>query len=210
MSKGQSKSSRRWLQEHFSDPYVKKAQREGYRSRAIYKLVELQQRDHLFHPNSVVIDLGAAPGSWSQWLAQLIGPGGRIIALDILPFEPIPGVEMIKGDFTDLVVFEKLLQCLGPTKADWVISDMAPDMSGLDSVDQPRSMELAELTFDFAKHVLKPEGGILVKVFQGEGFDDFLRQLREYFLKVVIRKPKASRDRSREVYLLARGMKNTI
>jgi len=207
MPVGQSKSSRRWLREHFSDPYVKQAQRDGYRSRAVYKLLELQERDRLFQNNSVVVDLGAAPGGWSQLLISLIGSKGRIIALDILPMEPIGGVEIIQGDFTEQAVLDKLADYLGQTKVDWVLSDMAPDMSGLDSVDQPRSMELAELAFDFSKQVLHDDGGILIKVFQGSGFDEFLRELRNYFIKVIIRKPKASRDRSREVYLLAKGLK---
>ncbi len=200
-----SKSSRRWLREHFSDPYVKQAQQEGFRSRAVYKLLELQERDKLFKPGMTVIDLGAAPGGWSQIVANLVGKKGRVIALDILPMDPLPGVEFILGDFSEEAVLSELLKRLGDTKADWVISDMAPNMSGIDSVDQPRSMELAELAFDFAQQVLQPEGGFLVKTFQGEGFDLFLVALRRYFKKVTIRKPKASRDRSREVYLLARN-----
>lgn len=200
-----SKSSRRWLREHFSDPYVKRGQQEGYRSRAAYKLLELQERDKLFKPGMTIIDLGAAPGSWSQIVASFVGKSGRVIALDILPMEPLPNVEFIQGDFTEQAVFEDLLQRLGDAKADWVISDMAPNLSGIDSVDQPRSMELAELAFDLASQVLNKQGGLLVKVFQGEGFDAFLIALRRVFEKVVIRKPKASRDRSREVYLLARN-----
>ncbi|MDX1901654.1 MAG: 23S rRNA (uridine(2552)-2'-O)-methyltransferase RlmE [Gammaproteobacteria bacterium] len=204
---GKSKSSRRWLREHFSDPYVKQAQRDGYRSRAVYKLLELHERDRLFQPGSTVIDLGAAPGGWSQVLKRLVGVKGRVIALDLLPIEPIAGVEIIQGDFTEESVLNDLLHRLGTIKANWVLSDMAPDMSGLDVIDQPRAMELAELTLDFAKQVLHPEGGVLIKTFQGEGFDDFLKELRATFHKVVIRKPKASRDRSREMYLLARKLK---
>lgn len=199
-----SKSSRRWLREHFSDPYVKQAQREGFRSRAVYKLLELQERDQLFKPGMTIIDLGAAPGGWSQLVAKLIGKTGRIIALDILPMEPIHQVEFIQGDFTDEVVVTQLLERLGPTRADWVISDLAPNLSGVDSVDQPRSVALAELVFDLAQRVLAKDGGLLVKVFQGAGFDAFLVELRRYFKKITVRKPKASRNRSREVYLLAK------
>ncbi len=198
------KSSRRWLREHFSDPYVKQAQQEGYRSRAVYKLQELQERDKLFKPGMTVIDLGAAPGSWSQWIVPLLGKKGRVIALDILPMDAIPGVEFIEGDFTEEAILVELMQCIGDAKADWVISDMAPNMSGIDSVDQPRSIELAELALDLAKQVLNEQGGLLIKVFQGAGFEEFLLELRKHFKKVIIRKPKASRDRSNEVYLLAR------
>jgi 23S rRNA (uridine2552-2'-O)-methyltransferase len=200
-----SKSSRRWLREHFSDPYVKQAQQEGFRSRAVYKLLELQERDKLFKQGMTVIDLGAAPGGWSQIVANLVGKNGRVIALDILPMDPLPGVEFIHGDFSEEVILSELLNRLGDVKADWVLSDMSPNLSGIDSVDQPRSVELAELAFDLAQHVLQPRGGLLVKVFQGEGFDAYLVALRHYFKKVTIRKPKASRDRSREVYLLARN-----
>lgn len=199
-----SKSSRRWLREHFSDQYVKKAQQEGFRSRAVYKLLELQDHDKLFKPGMTIIDLGAAPGGWSQVLVDMVGQKGRVIALDILPMDPIPDVEFIQGDFTEDAILDQLLQALGPAKADWVVSDMAPNMSGIDSVDQPRSMQLAELAFDLAQQVLNDRGGFLVKTFQGEGFDEFLKNLRAYFKKVIIRKPKASRDRSREVYLLAK------
>lgn len=202
----QSKSSRRWLREHFSDPYVKQAQQEGYRSRAVYKLLELQERDKLFKPGMTIIDLGAAPGSWSQVAIKLVGKAGRVIALDILPMEPIPHVECIQGDFSDESVLQALLQQLGEQKSDWVISDMAPNMTGIDSVDQVRSLLLAELAFELAQQVLNAKGGFLVKVFQGEGFEAFLKILRAYFQKVVIRKPKASRDRSNEVYIV--GMKS--
>ncbi|EKD73275.1 MAG: hypothetical protein ACD_45C00380G0007 [uncultured bacterium] len=199
-----SKSSRRWLREHFSDPYVKQAKQMGFRSRAIYKLLEIQERDKLFKPGMTVIDLGAAPGGWSQLVANLVGKQGQVFAIDILPMAPLPGVKFILGDFTQAEVVEELLKRLGEAKADWVISDMAPNMSGVDSVDQSRSLALAELAFDLAQHVLHKQGGLLVKVFQGEGFDAFLRMLRHYFKKVIIRKPKASKNRSREVYLLAR------
>ena len=197
-------SSRRWLREHFNDPYVKQAQQDGYRSRAVYKLLELQERDKLFKPGMIVVDLGAAPGGWSQLVSKLIGAKGKIIALDILPMDHIVGVEFIKGDFTEDALIAELLQHLEGAKVDWVISDMAPNMSGVDSVDQPRSIALGELALDFALQILHEQGGFLIKVFQGEGFDAFLKQIRSHFKKVVIRKPKASRGRSNEVYILAR------
>lgn len=202
-----SDSSRRWLKEHFTDPYVKRAQQEGYRSRAVYKLLELQERYHLFKPGMTVIDLGAAPGGWSQLVIKYVQAKGRIIALDLLPMDPIPGVQFIQGDFSDDAVLQSLLQELSSAKPDWVISDIAPNMSGNESVDIPRSMYLAELALDFALKTLKPEGGFLIKVFQGEGFDALLAEIKRNFTKVVIRKPKASRDRSREVYILAKGLK---
>jgi 23S rRNA (uridine2552-2'-O)-methyltransferase len=200
-----SKSSRRWLQEHFSDPYVKKAQREGLRSRAAYKLQQLQERDKLFKPGMTVIDLGAAPGGWSELIVKYIGAKGKIIALDILPMDPIRGVEFIQGDFTEDAQLEKLLKQLGNVKVDWVLSDMAPNLSGVDSVDQPRSMALAEIALDFALSVLNERGGFLTKVFQGDGFDTFLKEVRRHFKRVMIRKPDASRGRSREVYILAKN-----
>lgn len=203
--KSKSKSSRRWLKEHFSDTYVKQAQQAGYRSRAVYKLLELQDRDKLFKPGMTVIDLGAAPGGWAQVLVKLVGAKGRVIALDILPMDPIAGVEFIQGDFQEEAVVAELMQYFTEKKADWVVSDMAPNMSGVDSVDQPRSIALAELALDLALHVLSNNGGFLVKVFQGEGFEAFLAEIKRHFKKVVIRKPKASRDRSREVYVLARN-----
>ncbi|MBV8802724.1 MAG: 23S rRNA (uridine(2552)-2'-O)-methyltransferase RlmE [Gammaproteobacteria bacterium] len=200
-----SKSSRRWLQEHFSDPYVKKAQREGLRSRAAYKLQQLQERDKLFKPGMTVVDLGAAPGGWSELVVKYTGAKGKVIALDILPMEPIRGVEFIQGDFTEDVQLENLLEQLGSNKVDWVLSDMAPNLSGVDSVDQPRSIALAEIALDFALRVLNEHGGFLTKVFQGDGFDVFLKEVRCHFKKVMIRKPDASRGRSREVYILARN-----
>jgi 23S rRNA (uridine2552-2'-O)-methyltransferase len=200
-----SKSSRRWLREHFSDPYVKQAHQEGLRSRAVFKLDEIQERDKLFKPGMVVIDLGAAPGGWSELVAKLVGKKGRVIALDILPMKPIEGVEFIQGDFNEDTMLQELLKRIENTKMDWVISDIAPNMSGIDSVDQPRSIAFAELALDFALRVINEKGGLLVKVFQGEGFDAFLIEIRKYFKKVVIRKPKASRGRSREVYILARN-----
>jgi 23S rRNA (uridine2552-2'-O)-methyltransferase len=200
-------SSRRWLKEHFNDPYVKQAQQEGYRSRAVYKLKEIHERDRLFKPGMTIVDLGAAPGGWSQILAKLLKPKGRIIALDILPMEEIEGVEFILGDFSEDAVADDLLSRLSGGKVDFVLSDIAPNMSGNDSIDMPRSMYLAELAMDFALKVLKPDGGFLIKLFQGEGFDAFLMEIKKKFSKTVIRKPKASRKRSREVYLLARGLR---
>lgn len=197
-------SSRRWLKEHFSDTYVKQAQQAGYRSRAVFKLQELQERDKLFRPGMTIVDLGASPGGWSQLLIDYVGSKGKVYALDILPMDPIPGVEFIQGDFSDEKSAQALLERVGKT-VDWVVSDIAPNLSGIDSVDQPRSIYLAELALDFAKQVLHAQGGFLVKVFQGEGFDTFLKEVRQTFKKVVIRKPKASRGRSREVYLLGRN-----
>lgn len=202
-----SKSSRRWLKEHFSDTYVKEAQKAGYRSRAVFKLIELQERDRLFKPGMIVLDLGAAPGGWSQLLANWVGQKGKVIALDILPMEPLPGVEFLQGDFSEESVFNALLEKLGDEKADWVVSDMAPNLSGIESVDQPRSIELAELALDLAVNTLKKEGGFLTKVFQGAGFDAFLKAVRAQFKTVTIRKPKASRGRSKEVYLLCKELK---
>jgi 23S rRNA (uridine2552-2'-O)-methyltransferase len=201
-----SSSSRRWLQEHFNDTYVKQAQQSGYRSRAVYKLLELQERDRLFKPGMTVIDLGAAPGGWAQVLAKLVGSNGKVLALDILAMEPLPGVEFIQGDFSEETVLNDLLQRLENVTVDWVISDMAHNLSGIESVDQPRSIELAELALNFAIRVLTAHGGFLVKAFQGEGFDSFLVTIRQNFKKVFIRKPKASRDRSREVYILAKDL----
>ena len=201
------KSSRRWLQEHFSDPYVKMAQQAGLRSRAVYKLQELQERDKLFKPGMTVIDLGAAPGSWSELVIKLVGKKGRVVALDLLPMAPIQGVEFIQGDFSEAQVLQEVLDVINGAKIDWVISDMAPNFSGIDSVDLPRIIVLAELALDFALRVLQSQsqGGLLMKVFQGEGFDAFLVEVRRYFKKVVVRKPKASRSRSNEVYILARN-----
>jgi 23S rRNA (uridine2552-2'-O)-methyltransferase len=201
------KSSRKWLQEHFSDPYVIKAQKEGYRSRAVYKLLELQTRDKMFRPGMIVVDLGAAPGGWCQVVKNLIGKHGKLIAVDILPMEPIAGVEFIHGDFSEDVFYQNLVTSLEGKTVDWIISDIAPNLSGIDSVDQPKSMGLCELALDFALNILGNEGGFLVKAFQGEGFDAFLLSVRQGFKNVYIRKPKASRDRSNEVYILARNKK---
>ncbi|MEZ5556436.1 23S rRNA (uridine(2552)-2'-O)-methyltransferase RlmE [Haliea sp.] len=196
-------SSKAWLKEHRDDPYVQQAQREGYRSRACYKLLEIQERDRLIKPGMTVLDLGSAPGGWSQVAAQLVGHKGRVLASDILPMDSLAGVDFIEGDFTLDSVFEQILGALGDAPADVVISDMAPNMSGVNAVDQPRSMYLVELALDMAQQVLAPGGSFVAKVFQGEGFDELYRDIRGAFGKVVTRKPKASRPRSREVYLVA-------
>lgn len=200
-------SSRQWLREHFTDPYVKQAQKEGYRSRAVYKLLELHERDRLFKPGMTVVDLGAAPGGWCQLVAKLVKPNGRIVAMDLLDIDPIEGVEFIQGDFSSDAILEQLMTMLGGAKVHMVLSDMAPNMSGNESVDIPRSMYLCELALDFAVKVLRPEGGFLIKVFQGEGFDALFADMKRTFKTVVTRKPKASRGRSREVYILARGLR---
>lgn len=200
-----SKSSHRWLHEHFTDPYVKQAQQQGYRSRAAYKLLEIQERDKLCRPGMVVVDLGAAPGGWAQLVAKWVGSKGKIVAVDILPMEPLAGVSFIQGDFQETVTLEQVIQALEGTKVDVILSDMSPNISGMKAVDQPRSIYLAELALDLAKQLLKPDGALLLKVFQGAGFEDFYRELRSCFKQVVVRKPKASRQRSREVYLLGKG-----
>lgn len=200
-----SKSSSRWLGEHFADEFVKKAQQEGWRSRAVYKLAEIDAKDRLLKPGMTVVDLGAAPGGWSQFAVQQVGRKGRVIALDILDMEPIEGVEFLQGDFTEDEPLQRLLATLGDVQPALVMSDMAPNISGMDAIDQPKSMYLVELTLDLAEQVLAPGGSLLVKIFQGEGFDEYLKRLRVLFDKVSSRKPKASRARSREVYLLARG-----
>ncbi len=197
-----SSSSKQWLKEHFDDAYVKRSQEEGYRSRASYKLKEIQDKDSLLRPGMTVVDLGAAPGGWTQVAAELVGDDGRVIASDILTMDSLPGVEFIQGDFTENEVLEQILSAIGEDRADLVISDMAPNMSGMRAIDQPRVMYLAELALDLARTVLKPEAYFLVKVFQGAGFDEFHRQLQASFKAVKSRKPKASRSRSREIYLL--------
>ena len=200
-----SKSSARWLREHFTDEYVKRAQQEGYRSRAVYKLLEIHEKDRLLRPGLTVVDLGAAPGGWSQLAARLLGGQGQVIALDILPIEPLPGVQCIEGDFREAAVLEQLLATLDGRTVDVVLSDMAPNTSGVKAVDQPAVMYLAELALDFAQQRLRPGGDFLVKVFQGEGFDRYLKALRTAFATVAPRKPRASRARSAEQYLLARN-----
>ncbi len=200
-----SKSSGRWLKEHFDDEYVKRAQQMGYRSRASFKLLEINEKDRLLKKGMVVVDLGAAPGGWSQIAADIVGDKGQVVALDILPMDPLPGVTVLEGDFHEEAVLNHLLEAIGGRPVDLVMSDMAPNISGMKSVDQPRAMYLAELTLDLARTVLKPGGDMLVKVFQGESFDEFVRACRASFRKVIIRKPAASRPRSREVYVLARN-----
>jgi len=202
-----SKSSAGWLKEHFDDPYVKRSWQDGYRSRASYKLLELDEKDQLFKPGMTVIDLGAAPGGWSQVAAERVEPNGLVIASDILEMDALAGVEFIQGDFTEEAVLEAILAQLGERPVDLIISDMAPNMSGMAAIDQPKAMYLVELALDLARQTLKPGGRLLTKVFQGEGFDDYLKALRDSFTRVMTRKPGASRNRSREVYLLADGFK---
>jgi 23S rRNA (uridine2552-2'-O)-methyltransferase len=202
-----SGSSRRWLAEHFSDEYVKRAQEQGYRSRAIFKLEEIQLRDRLIKPGMSIVDLGAAPGGWSQYAARQIGGNGRIIALDLLPMEDIPGVTFIQGDFQDEAVLEQLNTTLSGQGVDLILSDMAPNMTGMRAVDQARAMYLAELAFDMAQQNLKQGGSFVVKLFMGADCDVFQRVVKAGFSQTVVRKPKASRDRSRELYLVARGFK---
>ncbi len=205
-----SKSSNAWLQEHFDDEYVKKSQQDGYRSRAVYKLEEIQQKDKLIKPNMNIIDLGAAPGGWSQYAVKLVGKKGRVIASDILDIDPLPFVEFIKGDFTEQSVLDEIIGVLEKNdaknnKLDVVISDMAPNISGVESIDLPRSIYLCELALEMAREVLKPGGSLVVKLFQGQGSDEYLRDVRSSFRQVKIRKPKASRARSKEVYVVARN-----
>ena len=200
-----SKSSRRWLARQHDDEFVKRALQEGYRSRAAYKLLEIQQKDRILQPGMRVVDLGASPGGWSQVAARLTGRQGQVIALDMLEMDPLPGVTFIRGDFRDDETLARLRDLLQKQPVDLVISDMAPNVSGMRAVDQPRAMYLCDLALDLAREVLKPGGVLVVKVFQGEGFDQFLSDLRGAFAKVVTRKPKASRSRSREVYLVARN-----
>jgi len=204
-----SKSSGSWLKEHFDDEYVKRSQKEGYRSRAIYKLKEIQQKDNLIRPNMQVVDLGAAPGGWSQYAAELVGGNGRVVASDILAIDPLPFVEFIQGDFTEESVLNEILAVLDKdqtkTKADVVISDMAPNVTGVETIDQPKSIYLCELSLDMARLILKPGGAFVAKVFQGDGSDAFLKDVRTSFKIVRIRKPKSSRPRSREVYVVAQG-----
>ena len=202
-----SKSSGRWLKEHFDDQYVQKAQAEGRRSRASFKLEEVQAKDQLIKPGDVVVDLGAAPGGWTELVADWTGPSGRVFALDILPMDSVADVEIVLGDFTEESVLEQLMQSLNGERVDVVLSDMAPNMSGNRSVDQPRAMYLCELALDFARQTLNPGGAFFIKVFQGEGFDEFFQELRADFAVLKTRKPDASRSRSRETYLLAMGFR---
>ncbi|CAG19026.1 23S rRNA (uridine(2552)-2'-O)-methyltransferase RlmE [Photobacterium profundum] len=203
----QSASSGRWLKEHFDDKYVQEAQKRGYRSRAIFKIEEIQKKDKLLKPGMTVVDLGAAPGGWSQYAAEVVGDEGQVIACDILSMDSLPGVSFLQGDFREEAVLSALLERIQPDMVDVVLSDMAPNMSGNLASDQPRAMYLVELALEMCKQVLAPNGSFAVKVFQGEGFDQYLAEIRNMFKVVKIRKPDSSRDRSREVYIVATGYK---
>jgi 23S rRNA (uridine2552-2'-O)-methyltransferase len=202
-----SKTSDRWLKEHFDDVWVKKSREDGYRSRASYKLIELDNKDRLFRPGQTVVDLGAAPGGWSQVAVERVGDNGTVVASDILEMSPIAGVAFVQGDFTEQSVLDELLDLLGDRRADVVISDMAPNMSGMAAMDIPNAMGLVELALDMAQQVLKPGGVFVAKVFQGEGFDALLAEMRKSFGTVVSRKPDSSRARSREIYQVCKGFK---
>jgi 23S rRNA (uridine2552-2'-O)-methyltransferase len=201
--KRRSRSSARWLKEHFADPFVQKAQSEGWRSRAVFKLEEIDRRMKLLKPGAVCLDLGAAPGAWSQYAARRVGARGRVVATDILPMPELPGVEFVQGDFREPEVFDRLLHLLPERQVDVLLSDMAPNLSGVDAIDQPRTMHLAELALEMAASILKPGGNALIKVFQGAGFVELLRDARRQFGRVKLLKPEASRSRSPEMYLLA-------
>lgn len=200
-------SSARWLNEHFNDFYVKEAKKAGYRSRAAFKLLEINERDHLLKMGMTVIDLGATPGGWSAVAKQKVGAQGNVFALDILPMEPLAGVEFLQGDFNEETVVAALLKRVDNHQVDLVMSDMSPNITGIAAIDQPRAFQLSEQAFEFAQHILKPGGNFLVKVFHGQGFDAFLKLIRTHFSKVHIRKPKSSRDRSQEVYIVGVGFK---
>jgi 23S rRNA (uridine2552-2'-O)-methyltransferase len=202
-----SKSSQRWLQEHVNDPYVKRAQVDGYRARAAYKLIELNEKDKLIQPGMLIVDLGSAPGSWSQIAGRLVGVHGRVVASDILPMDALEQVTFIQGDFTEDRVFNDIVANLNNAQADVVISDMAPNMSGIAAVDQSSAIYLVELALDMARKILKPNGHFVSKVFHGEGCDQFIKDVKTSFEKVMVRKPKASRARSREVYVVAKNFK---
>jgi 23S rRNA (uridine2552-2'-O)-methyltransferase len=203
-----TKTSKAWMREHVTDPYVRRAKQEGYRSRSAFKLIQVLEKDRLVRTGMTVVDLGAAPGGWSQVLAPLVGSAGRVVALDMLEMEPIEGVTFIRGDFSETATLERLEKELSGRDIDLVVSDMAPNISGVGLVDQARSIGLADLTLEFARNRLKPGGSFLVKMFQGSGVDAFRKQLAEAFSTVSVRKPKASRDRSSELYLLARGKRS--
>lgn len=202
-----SKTSAKWLQEHVNDPYVKQAQVDGYRSRASYKLIEINKKDKLIKPGMLAIDLGSAPGGWSQIMAPWVGAKGKVIASDILPMDTLNDVDFIQGDFTEDDVFEQIMAVVDGRPVDVVVSDMAPNLSGVNAADQYSSMYLVELALDMARKVLKPGGSFCAKVFQGVGYEEYLKDVRESFDKVLIRKPAASRPRSREVYLVGKGFK---
>ena len=203
-----TRTSKGWMREHVNDPYVLLAKKEGYRSRAAYKLMELDERDHLLRPGMTVVDLGAAPGGWTQVAAKKIGPSGVLVAFDILPMDPVRGAIFIQGDFREDAALTMLDEAMAGRPVDLVISDIAPNISGIGVSDQAHSMHLAELALEFAVHHLKPGGAFVVKVFQGEGFDAYVREMRVHFTQVTVRKPKASRDRSAEVYMLGKGLKS--
>lgn len=199
-------SSREWLKEHFTDPYVLRAKAEGWRSRAVYKLEQMDRKEHLLHPGQVILDLGAAPGGWSQYARRRIGRTGRMVATDILPMDALPGVEFIQGDFREDEVFAQLAAAVGEQGVDLLLSDMAPNLSGMNAIDQPRSLYLVELALDMAQRVLKPGGSALIKTFQGAGFHELVVATRKHYQKVKLLKPDASRARSPELYLLASGL----
>jgi 23S rRNA (uridine2552-2'-O)-methyltransferase len=201
--KRRSRSSARWLKEHFADPFVQRAQSEGWRSRAVFKLEEIDRRVKLLKPAAVCLDLGAAPGAWSQYAVRRVGTRGRVVATDILPMTELPGVEFVQGDFREPEVFDRVLQLLPERQVDVLLSDMAPNLSGVDAIDQPRTMHLAELALEMAGRILKPGGNALIKVFQGSGFVELLQDARRQFGRVKLLKPEASRSRSPEMYLLA-------
>lgn len=205
MASRRSRSSERWLREHFADPYVKRARAQGARSRALFKLEEIDRREHLLRAGMLVLDLGAAPGAWSQYARRRVGPTGRVIASDILPIEPIPGVQFLQGDFREQPVLAALREALGGAGVDVLLSDMAPNLSGMDAIDAPRGMYLAELALDLADETLKPEGSALIKILQGAGFEELVRSARRRYQRVRFVKPAASRSRSPETYLLASG-----
>lgn len=202
-----SKTSKKWLDEHVNDPYVKKAQVDGYRSRASYKLIEINDKDKLIRPGDTVMDLGSAPGGWSQIVVPLVGEKGTVVASDILPMDSIVGVTFIQGDFTEESVYNEILQSLNEAKVDVVVSDMAPNISGVNAADQYGSIYLVELALDMARNVLKPGGSFCAKVFQGVGYEEYVKDVRQSFDKVLVRKPAASRPRSREVYIVGKGFK---
>jgi len=202
-----SKSSDRWLREHFADPFVQRAQSEGWRSRAVFKLEEIDRRERLLKPGAVCLDLGAAPGAWSQYAARRVGAKGSVVASDLLPMAQLPGVQFVQGDFRDEEIFQRVLSLLPPRGVDVVLSDMSPNLSGVDVIDQPRSMYLAELALSMAERILKPGGDALIKLFQGSGFQELVQEARGRFGRVKLVKPQASRSRSPEIYLLARQLR---
>lgn len=202
---GKKKFSNPWMQRHVQDPYVQQSVKQGYRSRACFKLLQIHEKDKLFKPGQRVIDLGAAPGGWSQVIVKLVGSAGQVIAIDRLPMDPIHGVHIIEGDFLADETIQSILNIVQDKKVDWIVSDLSPNLSGLSAIDQPRMMALADATLELANTLLKSKGGVLLKVFQGAGFSDFHRTLQQRFDKIQTRKPDASRDESREIYLLGRG-----